>query len=187
MKPWSRIWKNYGDNWPASPQPNLNHTSILEERNMQEQGGYRRDQLKNKLRDLTSKERARCTERIGISSILRLVFLYISIFLFFQQKTYIKDISFSVQQLRQQQQQQIWFNSEEREWDSVQVSHYKSNKLMHSERQNFPCKTDCPLPTTGWLHNIKWSECSGIYQLNELMIYTIAPALPSLLEIFLES
>ena len=58
---------------------------------------------------------------------------------------------------------------------------------MHSERQNFPCKTDCPLPTTGWLHNIKWSECSGIYQLNELMIYTIAPALPSLLEIFLES
>ena len=32
---------------------------------------------------------------------------------------------------------------------AVQVSHYKSNKLMHSERQNFPCKTDCPLPTTG--------------------------------------
>ena len=26
-----------------------------------------------------------------------------------------------------------------REWDSVQVSHYKSNKLMHSVRLNFNC------------------------------------------------
>ena len=54
---------------------------------MQEQGGYRRDQLKNKLRDLTSKERARCTERIGIiSSILRLVFFFISLFSFSNRK-----------------------------------------------------------------------------------------------------
>ena len=202
MKPWSRICKNDGNNWLACSQPNRNHTSILEERNMQWEGCYvtrqeggrqgYRSPTKNNVRNLTNEHGAmhwldwnhiflpmttrlqKCPLPLSLSLSLSLALsLSLSLSLSFSSPKRKHQRHFSVQQLEQQQQQSIWFNTEEREWDSVQVSHYKSNKLMHSVRLNFNCTTAHCSPLTKEL-----SKCIGISPTQcVLMIYMIGPAL----------
>ena len=120
MKPWSRICKNDGNNWLACSQPNRNHTSILEERNMQWEGCYvtrqeggrqgYRSPTKNNVRNLTNEHGAmhwldwnhiflpmttrlqKCPLPLSLSLSLSLA-LSLSLFLSLLPKENIKDIS----------------------------------------------------------------------------------------------